>query len=367
MFPLLDKIRKDKAFELDLLIGGAHLLNDYGLTINQIQADGFDTKNVFPFLFTDSLPDVEVRSMAELQNQIGNYFSRKKPDILIVLGDRFELLPVVSACLLMNIPVAHISGGDVTEGAIDNQVRHAISKMSHLHFPATEIYKSNLMKMGEEGWRICVSGEPGLDQILNLDFISKEALFEDLQLKTDTPVICCTFHPDTLNNMISPEFVKVVLNRISTEKNFQILVTAANFDSGGSRINEALQQLSEENKKIRFVKSLGQRRYYSLLKYATLMLGNSSSGLVEAQSFNLPVINVGNRQGGRLANKNVLNVDADIQKIMSQIDEVVSDEFKSVYWNEPNIYGDGNACDRIIEFIKKDYDMASILLKKSVF
>jgi GDP/UDP-N,N'-diacetylbacillosamine 2-epimerase (hydrolysing) len=364
--PLIRAIGKDSDFSLDLLVGGAHLIKEYGETINQIIADGFKISETFDFLDINNHDDFSTSSLSKLQEQIGKYFYFNRPDLIFVLGDRYELIPVASSALLYNIPIAHISGGETTEGAIDNQIRHALTKMAHLHFPATDIYKKNILKMGEEEWRICTSGEPGLDEILNMDFIEKDDLFEDLGLSLKKKTICCTFHPQTIDNLINIDFVKSLLEEISCYNEFQVLITASNFDNGGREINGVIEKFASENSGVVFVQSLGQKRYYSLLKHADIMIGNSSSGLVEAQSFNLPVINVGNRQKGRLSNVNVINCGIDINEILDTIKFVVSDEFKAVFYNKPNIYGDGTACVKIINFLKA-LPSNNLLVKKDIF
>lgn len=362
--PLIRQIESSKLFDLCLLVGGAHLLEEYGETINQIKKDGFRITETFDFLDRNTSKDFSTRSIGKLQQQIGEYFYSNRPDLLIVLGDRYELIPVATSALLNNIPIAHISGGETTEGAIDNQIRHALTKMSHLHFPATETYKHNILKMGEEEWRVCVSGEPGLDEVLNMNYIEKKDLYSDLGLKMGKKTICCTFHPQTIDNKVNAAFVKNVLLEIN--KNFQVLVTASNFDNGGKEINEMLENVSIENENIVFIKSLGQKRYYSLLKYADVMIGNSSSGLVEAQSFNLPVINVGNRQKGRLSNLNVINCDIDVIEIIKKMEYSMSNHFKSTFYGVPNIYGDGNACNRILSFLE-ELPSNNLFIKKDCF
>ncbi|MGZ4158461.1 MAG: UDP-N-acetylglucosamine 2-epimerase, partial [Bacteroidia bacterium] len=329
---------------------------------------GFSIAELFPFLCTENRPDAEAQSMSALQEQMGFYLAKNKPDLMLVFGDRFELLPVVTTCLVMNIPVAHISGGDVTEGAIDNQIRHSITKMAHLHFPATEIYKQNLMKMGEEEWRICVAGEPGLDQIANLNYISKDELFDELKLDKNLPLLLCTFHPETIDNTITPEFIRDLFQGLISQKKYQVLVTASNFDQGGTQINNVLEAIAGSSAfGFRYVKSLGQRKYYSLLKHTALLLGNSSSGITEAQSFNVPALNIGKRQFGRLANKNVYYADTDINQLFKAIEFAISEDFKSSYFNMPNIYGDGNSTDRIIQFLKSIPSEKNLLMKKSIF
>lgn len=350
--PLLKIIMEHPGFELKLLVGGAHLLDSYGKTVDRIKEDGFPIAAYFPFLSEHKNENTYPQILSRLQTQIGDYLDKYPVDLLLVLGDRFELIPVVATSLLFNIPIAHISGGEFTEGAIDNQIRHAVTKMAHVHFPATEIYKNNLIRMGEEEWRICVSGEPALDLLKEMSFFSKHDLYNDLGLDQDRPVICCTFHPETIGNKISAEFVNDCLQTILTQTNYQIIVTASNFDPGGAEINEMVTKCSQLDERIIYHKSLGQLRYYSLLKYADIVLGNSSSALIEAQSFNVPAIDVGDRQKSRLTNPNVLNCKAESEAIIKAIEQVQSEEFKKIYLGKPNIYGDGASCYKIIEFLE---------------
>ena len=297
--PLLKKLNNHPDFELRLMVGGAHLLNEYGKTVDKIIEDGFLIHTKFPFLFNDLEADALFRSLGVLQQQVGKYFVDYPPDLLIVLGDRFELIPVVLSALMCNIPIAHISGGEYTEGAIDNQIRHAVTKMAHIHFPATDIYAENLIQMGEEKWRIFKTGEPALDLLESISLIPKEELFKSLGLKQDKPLILSTFHPETISNKITSKLVKNILLPLLERNAYQILITASNFDDGGAELNNLYSQLSQEHEDIVFIPNLGQLRYYSILKNAALMLGNSSSGLIEAQSFFLPVVNVGERQAGK--------------------------------------------------------------------
>jgi GDP/UDP-N,N'-diacetylbacillosamine 2-epimerase (hydrolysing) len=364
--PLLKKLKSDPDFDLLLLVGGSHLSQDFGFTRTQIVDDGFEIAGEFDFLQPGNSSDYITHSMGVLQIEIGKWFCTNNPDLLIILGDRFELIPVVSSALLNNIPIAHISGGDITEGSLDNQVRHAITKMAHLHFPATRLSGANIRAMGEEEWRICVSGEPGLDEILSFEPFSKEDLFKELRLSHKHPVIVFTFHPETIFNQITGEFIGNLLFEIINKTEYQVLATAANFDNGGAEINRVLEEMSAGDEKIRYVQSLGQKRYYSLLKYSDLVLGNSSSGIVEAQSFHIPAINVGSRQKGRLANKNVVNITADVESILKTIAHVSGTEFKSSIKQNSNLYGDGKASDRIIDFISS-VDAGRLLVKKSVF
>jgi len=349
--PLLKLMADDKEFELLLLVGGGHLSNLFGYTKTDIEADKFPIAAEFDFLAEPPEGDYLTKSLAKLQEQIGSWLYNNKPDWIVVLGDRFELLAVAAAALLHKIPLAHISGGDITVGAIDNQVRHAVSKIAAVHFPATEAAKDTLLALGEEQWRICLAGEPGLDQIADMNYLPKEDLFKQLGLDTKLPVALMTFHPDTLINLINPDFIKTVINNLISKHNMQVMATGSNFDEGGAEINKAIELMN--NPLCKFTMSLGQKRYYSMLKYAALVIGNSSSGIVEAQSFKIPVINVGSRQQDRLSNPNVIHVAADINAIDKAIPKALSAEFSSRFSDKINVYGDGKACQRIINFLKR--------------
>lgn len=364
--PLISRLKKEKQFEIRLLVGGAHYIEQQGYTYKEILEDGFTIDYSLPYMIADCNRESLTRSNGLLQIQFSDYLSNQKTDLLIVLGDRSELIPVVSTAMLLGIPVAHISGGEITEGSTDNQVRHAVTKMAHIHFPATETYKKNILRMGEEEWRVCVAGEPGLDSILTMPYLNKNELYKALNLSTSKPVILSTFHPETIDNKITPSFIKHLVEKIVETKKYQTLFTAANTDLGGNEINATLEKLSSVHKDIHFVKSLGKSRYYSMLKYSALVLGNSSSGIAEAQSFQLPAINVGNRQKGRLRNKNVFDVEVNVNSIYNAISHVQNTKFKGLFLNEKNIYGDGHACERIVSYLKKT-NFSKLLNKKSIF
>lgn len=348
--PLLKLLNDDPDFSLSLLIGGSHLSPRFGFTETEIAADGYRIDAEFDFLADPPEGDYLTRSLAKLQLEIGAWLYANRPDWIVVLGDRFELLAVASAALLTKIPLAHISGGDLTEGSVDNQVRHAVSKIASVHFPATDAAKKILLSLGEEEWRICLAGEPGLDQIAGMEFMPKDALFGELGLDSGRATAILTFHPDTLTNRIDADFVKAVVNELLAS-GLQIIATGSNFDAGGDKINAALESI--ETPGFKFKMSLGQRRYYSMMKYAALMIGNSSSGIVEAQSFDLPAIDVGSRQAGRASNVNVLHVEADIEAVLRALPEALSPEFARRLETSANIYGDGGASQRIVAFLKE--------------
>lgn len=364
--PLIQLLLKQQQFETELVVAGGHLSKSQGYTVTEIDADHFPIALKIDHLIeTEDASAVSI-SNGQLQVHFAEFLSNYRPDLVIVLGDRSELIPVVSSCLFQSIPVAHISGGEVTEGATDNQVRHAVSKMSHIHFPATETYKKNLLKMGEEEWRICVSGEPGLDEILSIELPSKAQFCENFGLPINDPLVIATFHSETIGQTINKAFLKNLIHEFCAQTTAHFLFTAANTDVGGAEINDTLQEISEQNERVTFVHSLGRVNYYAAQRYSALMLGNSSSGLVEAHSFGIPVVNVGSRQDGRLRNANVIDVRVDIPAILEAYSTATDPSFKIAIRQTPNIYGDGHASQRIVDFLET-INWNKLLLKRSTF
>lgn len=364
--PIIRSAFSDERFKPELLVGGAHLSEQHGYTLDEIVTDGFAVSAKLPFFAESHIPSWHTESLGNLQRQIGVWMLENTPHYVMILGDRFELLSVATAALLSSVPIAHISGGETTEGAIDNQVRHALSKMSHLHFPATELYKRNLCQMGEESWRICVCGEPGLDDIANMKFIEREPLLSELGVDPTLPVICATFHPETIDNSITVSFLSLLFELMLRHTNYSFVVTSSNFDVGGEAINQFFHSLSRKEQRIRFFSSLGKTRYYSLMKISDAMIGNSSSGIVEAQSFNLPVVNIGKRQLGRLSNPCVRHVGAEPEAVLIALGKALEKTDCPDYFNKPNIYGSGNASEKILEFLVSARSR-NLIQKRDVF
>ncbi len=364
--PLIDCLYNHPKFEVSIIAAGAHFIEEQGLTYLEIINDGYQINKKIDYLKTKKAKSDIIYANALLQIEFNDYLKVNPTDILIIMGDRSELIPVVSTAMLTGTPVAHISGGEITEGSTDNQVRHSVTKMSHLHFTATEQYKSNILKMGEEEWRICVCGEPGLDSVSKLPYISKDDLFQTLGLNKDKKTILSTFHSETIGNKIDGKFLQNLIVNLIKNDNYQILFTAANVDIGGVEINNTIETLAKKYSNVYFIKSLGKLKYYSMMKYADLMLGNSSSGIVEAQSFQLPVINIGNRQKGRLRNENVIDVDVNIEQIIEEISSILTNENTKSSYESKNIYGTGNSCLIIADFLQ-NIDLKKLNLKKSVF
>ncbi|AEA44169.1 UDP-N-acetylglucosamine 2-epimerase [Fluviicola taffensis] len=364
--PLLSAFQEDPYFDMELIVAAGHLSPSQGNTISEIEKDGFPIGIRIHNMLEENNASAISISNGQLQIELAEYLNQCNPDLVIVLGDRSELVAVVSTALFQSIPVAHLSGGEVTEGATDNQIRHAVTKMSHIHFPTTEIYGENIRKMGEEDWRICVAGEPGLDDVLHLVVPTEKEFRTHYGIPENTPFILSTFHSETINQTINKAFISELIDKLCSLTNYHLLFTAANTDVGGIEINETLLKTSQSNPRVSFVESLGKTNYYAAQHYASCMLGNSSSGLIEAQSFQIPVVNVGSRQQGRLRNPNSVDVAVDVNKVIGAVQFVSSEEFKDQYIGKPNLFGDGRASERILQFLKT-IDWNNLLLKKSTF
>ena len=263
------------------------------------------------------------------------------------MGDRYETHAAATAALLMNIPIAHIHGGEITEGAIDEQIRHSITKMSYLHFCSTESYRQRVIQMGEDPMRVFNSGAPGIDNIMNLTLLDKKILENELSWKFTSISALFTYHPATLEENNNVHDLQVILSVIEMF-DFNVIFTYANADQGGSIINKKIEQFCKINpSKFKVVKNLGQVRYLSTMKYVDLLIGNSSSGIIEAASFKKPVVNIGDRQKGRLRGKNV--IDCNLNTLHESIKLALSSRFKNKIKSIKNIYGKGMAADLIVD------------------
>jgi UDP-N-acetylglucosamine 2-epimerase (non-hydrolysing) len=350
--PLIEALVDDFDFTLKLFATGMHFSKQHGNTIDEIRNKGFaDCLVEIPCFPVDDTPEALAESMAAEISGFGKAFAKDKPDILVVMGDRYDILPAAMAALNFNIPIAHISGGEVTEGVIDDSIRHAITKMSHLHFPSHEDCKQRLVQLGEEPWRITVSGEPGLDGIDRLSFKTRAGIYEELGFAEDRPLTAFTFHPDTLNPAGSTDAIATVLDA-ADKIDSQIIFTYPNADAGSQPIIDAIKSFCSDRKHCRFHASLGRVRYYNLLKYVDCMVGNSSSGIIEAASFNLPVVNIGDRQKGRLISKNVISVALSSGAIAEAWKKALSDDFRQSLAGLKNPFCDGKTVESILSVLK---------------
>jgi UDP-hydrolysing UDP-N-acetyl-D-glucosamine 2-epimerase len=352
LFPVLQAIDADFDLGLLLFVSGTHLSPEFGLTIDQIEADGFTVTDRINMQIRGDAPQEIGRSMGRGVIGFSDSFTKFRPDIILIVGDRFELLSVTCAALPLAIPVAHMSGGDMTIGAIDNQVRHAISKMSHIHYPDMEAHGRRLLQMGEEPSRVIVTGDPALDFIQQVQLLGRSELGEFLKLDLQPPVIVVSFHPTTLGSEGVESEVEALLSALSEIKGTQVF-TYPNADVDNQKITRRVKEYVDSRPASGLFYSLGQTRYYSLLSIADVMVGNSSSGLFEAPSFHLPVVNIGERQDGRIREKNVIDAVAESEAIREAMQRSLEASFRESLNDLINPYGDGGSAPRIVDSLKK--------------
>lgn len=291
----------------------------------------------------------------------------KSPDMLIVEGDRYELLPICSTAMMFGIPIAHISGGEVTEGAVDDVVRHCVTKMSYLHFPGCEAYCKRVIQLGEAPERVFNYGDVGVENVRKMEFLSKEQLEESLKISLKKPYASVTFHPVTLEKDTAVAQAQALLSVLKKHKDMNFIVTMSNADLHGAEINDVFMQAAEENDNIFCYASLGIVRYLSLMRYAEFVIGNSSSGIVETPCFGVPTVNIGDRQKGRLRADSVIDCGTDEQSICAAIEKARSQVFKEIAKNAVNPYGDGETSKKIVETVKKFLTKDCINLKKKFY
>ncbi len=350
--PVLEALRRAPDLELLLLVAGMHLASEFGLTVRDIEADGFPISARVEMLGGGDTPEAVAAATGRGVAGFGEAFARLRPDVVVALGDRFEMLAAAVAALPFALPVAHIHGGEVSEGAMDNQIRHAITKLAHLHFASAEPHARRIAAMGEEPWRIHTVGAPGLDRLATTEPLPRAALARELGLPEAGPWLLVTFHPVTLEYRDTAAHIDELLAALEKTDGF-IVITYPNADTAGRLIIERIEEFAGRHpRRCRLAKSLGERLYLSLLRHADLMIGNSSSGLIEAPSFGLPVVNVGSRQRGRLRGANVIDVEPSREDILRGIEAAQALPFRVRARAAANPYGDGHAAPRIVEILR---------------
>lgn len=350
LVPVLKSISSDPDLRLKLFVTGMHLSPDFGLTVRDVERDFEITERVEMLVASDT-PEAISKSVGLGVIGFAQVYARHRPDILLVLGDRFETLAAVTAALPFTIPVAHIAGGEATEGAIDDAIRHAITKMSHLHFVSLEEYRRRVVQMGEQPWRVTVSGEPGIDMIHSTVMLSAVELKALIGMSMEPSPLLVTFHPVTLEPGQAEAQIAELLSALDSVE-MPIVFTAPNADTEGRVIIAYIQDFVRRHPNSRYVQNLGSPAYLSTMRRSAAMVGNSSSGIVEAASFELPVVNVGTRQQGRVAGKNVIHAEVNRDTIIRAIRLAVSPTFREGLRGLVNPYGDGKAAPRIVEVLK---------------
>ncbi len=349
--PILRRIKSDSGLELRLMASGAHLSQKFGSTVNEIERDGFHISDRIEMPDSSDDPQDIAKAMGVGTIGFSQAFARSRPDILLALGDRFEMHAAVIAALPFKIPVAHIHGGESTQGAIDESLRHSITKLSHLHFASTEGHAKRILQMGEEPWRVFVSGAPALDHLKDMALIHRQDLERQFSIDLSPPVLLVTFHPETLRHELTESLATELFSALE-EQDAQIVFTYPNADTGSDVIIRMLQDFVSRHKRSRLLVNAGSRAYFSLMACVSAMVGNSSSGIVEAASFKLPVVDIGERQRGRTRPRNVVHSDCDRRAISAAIGAVLKPEFRAGLADLTNPYGTGNASEIIVSTLK---------------
>lgn len=353
LYWLLRDIEDSSDLDLSVIVSGTHLSSEFGYTVDQIISDGFEvTERVEMLLSSDS----DVGTVKSLGLGIIGYadaLSRQRPDMLVLLGDRYEALGVAQAAMLMKIPILHIHGGEITEGAYDDAIRHAITKLSFLHATSTDEYRQRVIQLGEEPSRVRTVGAIGLDHLERSSFMTTEEISESLGFELGEQFAVMTYHPVTLADESPVETFKNITSALDNYPSLKVIITYPNADEGGRKIIPLIESYAQNNSdRIVVVSSLGQRRYLSAIKNAKLVIGNSSSGIIEVPSFKVPTINIGARQHGRLAAKSVLHCEPDEQSISEALATALKLSETGQLEDIINPYGDGQAVSAILEMIR---------------
>ena len=366
LYWLIKEIEEDPELELSLIATGMHLSSEFGMTVKEIEKDGFHIDRRIEMLLSSNSERGIVKSMGVAMISFADALKEIAPDIIVVLGDRFEIVPVAMASVVFRIPVAHIHGGETSQGAIDEAFRHSVTKMASIHFPATETYRNRIIQMGESPDLTFNLGAPGIDSIYMLPLLDKLELAESLQFSLQGTVAMVTFHPVTTESGTALVQVENMLQAIE-DAGIRAIFTKANADADGSIINGRLAEFCQNRPdNFKLFDNLGQTRYLSCMKNLDLMLGNSSSGIIEAPSFRLPVVNIGDRQKGRMRAPNVIDVGNSVAEIRGGIATALSNDFRKSIKDIENPYDrfrDGQTSHRIMEVLKT-VELSESLIKK---
>lgn len=350
--PIIKKLKVQADIEVKVVATGAHLSPEFGMTVNEIQKDGIIVDKKIEILLSSDSTVAVSKAMGLALISFSEYFNEEKPDALLALGDRYETLAVCIAALNERIPIIHLHGGEATEGAIDEAVRNAITKLSYLHFTSTKEYRKRVIQMGEEPARVFNVGAIGVENALHTKTMTKDELEISLGCKLDDYAVL-TFHPVTLENHTAKSQIKALMDAVSRYQDITFICTKANADMDGRIVNKCIEEYSRKYGNIKLFDSLGMRRYMSALKYAKFVVGNSSSGIIEVPSFHIPTINIGDRQKGRIQAKTVINCEPEKNSIIKAMSKAMSKDFREQIVKVSNPYGDGNTSEKIVDITKE--------------
>lgn len=365
--PLINKIQDDSDLVLQLVVTGMHMSLEFGMTVNSIENDGYEIAERIEILLSSDSPVGISKSMGLALISFSEAFERLRPDMIVVLGDRSEIFAVAAAASVARIPIAHLHGGETTEGAVDEGFRHSITKLSWLHFTSTEDYRKRVIQLGESPERVFNVGAIGIENIVKSPLMTKSELEQSLNVELKHPLLLVTFHPVTLENKTSSTQFQELLNVLDQYTEGTIIFTKANSDTDGRVINHMIDNYvkNHENNCLAYT-SMGQQRYLSVMKIADAVVGNSSSGIIEAPSFNIPTVNIGDRQKGRKQAETVINCVPNEEMIREALAVALSPAFRERIENSINPYGDGNVSEKIMKVIRRVL-MSEISLKKTFY
>jgi len=353
LFWLLKDIQSDPTLQLQLLVSGMHLSPEFGETFKQIELDGFQIDEKIEILLSSDSAVGTAKSMGLGVLGFADALARLAPEVLVILGDRFEALAAAQTAMILRIPVIHLHGGEITEGAYDDAIRHAITKLSYLHGTSTEVYRQRVIQLGEAPERVKNIGAIGLDHLKRAQFMDVPALSGSLDFSLAQPYFLVTYHPVTLGEEAPENSFQALLDALDAYPEHQVILTYPNADDGGRRIIPMLERYAATNpERVLAIPSLGQVRYLSAVKHASAVIGNSSSGIIEVPSFDVPTVNIGVRQQGRLAAKSVLHCPAVKGDIEKAIKTAITRSYKTDNELIKNPYGQGDCSEQVIAMIK---------------
>ncbi len=360
---VLRGISDEAELSLQLVVTGTHLVKEFGYTVKEVEADGFYINQTVEMLLASDSPVGVTKSLGIAVMGFADVFARLKPDLLLVLGDRYEVFAAASAATMARIPIAHIHGGEATEGLIDEAMRHSVTKMAHLHFVAAEDYRRRVIQLGEQPERVFMVGGLGIDSIKETKLISRAELESSLQFKFLPRNLLITFHPVTLDDNSGDDQISELLSALATLKNTGLIFTAPNADAEGKSVCASIKNFCRTHSSAIFIPSLGQTRYFSCITHVDAVVGNSSSGLIEVPTFKKGTINIGDRQKGRLRATSVIDCEPTRDSIAAALKRVYSIEFQKHLSGTINPYGEGGASEAIVRYLVR-LPLTKLLKKK---
>ena len=365
LYWLMKEIEADEELTLQVVVTGQHLSPEFGLTYQTIEADGFSIDAKVEMLLSSDTPTGIAKAMGLGTIGFADAFERLKPDIVVLLGDRYEMLSAAQTAMVMKIPIAHIHGGEATEGLIDEAVRHSISKMSLFHFTSTEEYRQRVIQLGEDPKRVYNFGAIGLDNIKRLSLLKREEFEVSVDFKLQKINFLVTYHPVTLSNTPPQQYVSQLLEALDEFPEVGVIFTQANSDTFGRQINTIINEyVNLHSNRMKFFNSLGQLRYLSAIKYMNAVVGNSSSGILEVPSFRIPTVNIGPRQRGRVMADSVISCNDTKEDIVKALKRALSIDFLESIKDTKSPYGEGGVSKKIVNILKSsDIDATNIMKK----